>query len=162
MIITIIKMIIRIIITRANCCPFERTLHLGAAVIEMKLHLVPQPAICIYNHHHLYQMSPERGWIITLASIVWVFSAIVFDMSPQITRVWGCIVTLVAFVWLFCTVCFKMCPQMACLGRYKVTLVAFVWFFSTVRFQMCPQSACLGGGIVTLVAFVWVFTTVCY
>ena len=42
---------------------------------------------------------------------------------------WG-IVTRIAFVWLFSAVCFQMPPQIARLYGCKVTLVAFVWFFS--------------------------------
>ena len=77
-----------------------------------------------------------------------------FQMSSQMACFRGYIVTLAAFVWLFSTVRFQMCLQIACMRRCKVTLVAFVWLFSAVRFQMCPQMACLRGCIVTLVAFV--------
>ena len=46
------------------------------------------------------------------------------------------------FVWLFSAVCFQMFPQIACLRGCIIALVTFVWFFSTVYFQMCPQMTC--------------------
>ena len=100
--------------------------------------------------------------IITLIAFVWFFSAVRFQMLPQIVCSNRCKVTLVAFVRLFSTVRFQMCPQIACMRRGIFTLVALVWLFSTVCFQMCPQIACLRGGIVTLVAFVWLFSSVCF
>ena len=95
-----------------------------------------------------------------LVSSVWFFSAVHFQMFPQITCLRGNIITLVAFVWLFSTVRFQMCPQITCPRWGKVTLVAFVWLSSTVRFQMCPQITCQRSGKVTLVTFVWLFCIV--
>ena len=50
---------------------------------------------------------------------------------------WGCIITMVAFVWLFSAMCFQMFPQIACPGGcilhclrgWIVTLAGFVCFF---------------------------------
>ena len=86
------------------------------------------------------------------ATLVWLFSIVCFQMSPQITCPRRGIVTLVAFVWLFSTVCFQMTPQIPWLNRCIVTLIAFVWFFSTVRFQMTPQIACPRRCVFTLIA----------
>ena len=88
---------------------------------------------------------------VALVAIVWLFTTICFQMR-------GCKVTLV--VLLFSAVRFQMFPQIACFNGCKVTLVTFVWFFSTVRFQMCPQIACIRGCKVTLVVFAWLFSTV--
>ena len=76
-------------------------------------------------------------------------------VSPQRTWIRAGKVTLATFVWLFSTVRFQMCFQGLCMCRCKVTLVACVWFFSTVRIQMSPQSTCPKGCIVTLITFVW-------
>ena len=65
-------------------------------------------------------------------TLVWLFSTMCFQMSPQITCQRGCIVTLVAFV--FSTVRSQVCPEIACLRRDKVTLVAFVWRFILAHF----------------------------
>ena len=56
-----------------------------------------------------------------------LFSIVRFQMSPQMTCLWGCKTTLVAFVWLFSTVRFQMHPQIACHRRCIVTLIAFIW-----------------------------------
>ena len=98
--------------------------------------------------------------LVTLAAFVLLFSAVRFQMCPQITCLRRGKVALVAFIRLFSTVRFQMSPQITCLNRGKVTLATFVWLFSTVRFQMCPQMYCSRRDIFTLVAFVWLFSTV--
>ena len=103
----------------------------------------------------------EKGKV-TFVALVWLFSTVRFQMSPQISCNRRDIVALVAFVWLFSTVCFQMWPQWTWIRACIVTLVAFVWFFSTVRFYMSPQMACLRGCIVALVAFIRLFSTVCF
>ena len=61
-----------------------------------------------------------------------------------------CIVTLIALVWLFSNVCFQMSPQTACLGRCIVTLVAFVQLFSTIVFSNEPSNRIFEKMLVTL------------
>ena len=78
---------------------------------------------------------------------VWLFSALDFQMSPQIACFRWCIIAMVAFVWFFLN-------QMACLRGCIVTLVAFVWLFATVCFHMSSQIAFERGRIIALVAFV--------
>ena len=68
--------------------------------------------------------------------------------------------TIVTLVWLFSVVCFQMSPQIACLRRGKVTLAAFVRLFSTVYFHMIPQRACIIWSKVTLAAFFY-FSRLC-
>ena len=55
-------------------------------------------------------------------------------------------------LWPFSAVCFQMCPQMTCLKRGIITLVAFVQLFPFVHFKMYLQINCPIGCIVTLVA----------
>ena len=113
----------------------------------------------------------------------WLFSAVHFQIYPQIICTRGCIITLVAFVWLFSSVCCHMFSQIACLRGCKVTLAASVELFSTVcfrcvlttqvalvcllsevYFQVVPQIACPKGCKckLTLVAFVQLFPAVCF
>ena len=93
-------------------------------------------------------------------SFVWlVFIDVCFQMSPQTACLSGCIVTLFTLVRLFSTVYFQMCPQVACLRGCIITLVASDWFFSTVCHQMNFQTAWLRGCIVALVTLTWFFTS---
>ena len=97
---------------------------------------------------------------ITLVAFVWLFSAVHFQVCPQVTCLRGCIFTLVAFVWLLSTVRFQMSPQSSCLSRHQLTLVAFVLLFSTMHLQMVSQSCYPRRRKVTLVALVFLVSTV--
>ena len=90
---------------------------------------------------------------VTLAAFVCLFSAVHYQMFPQIACLRRWIIILIALVWLFITACYKMHLEMACLRERKITLVAFVWLFSAVCVQMSPQSCCIRGRKVTLVTF---------
>ena len=81
------------------------------------------------------------------ATLVWLFSTVCFQMSPQTVCTRRCIVTLVTIVLFFSTVCFQMSLQINCRRECRLTLA-----FSDV--------SCLKRGMFTLVAFVWLFSTV--
>ena len=48
-------------------------------------------------------------------------------------------VTLVALIWLYSAMNFQMCSQSACIRGCKVTLVALVWLSPSVYFQVLLQ-----------------------
>ena len=104
-----------------------------------------------FLNSHLQILYNIRCCCVTL---VWLFSTMCYQMSPQTVCTRRCIVTLVTFVWFFSAVRFQMCPQIACPRECKVTLVAFVWFFSTACFQRSLQNYCPRGRNLKLVAFV--------
>ena len=95
------------------------------------------------NLHKEYEdVAVFKGFVTSY--VVWFFSTMCFQVSPQTVCTRRCIVTLVAFVWFFSTACFQRSLQNYCPRGRNLTLVAFVWLFSTVHW--C---------IVTLVTFVW-------
>ena len=101
------------------------------------------------------QTACQRGCIVTLVTLVWLFSTVYFQMCLQGACIEGCIVTLVAFVWLFSTVCLQMHSQIAWIGWCIVTQFAFISNFSTVWFHVCLQMVCMICCKTTVAAFVW-------
>ena len=79
-----------------------------------------------------------------MIAFVCLFSAVGFQMGPQITCIMGCITTQVAFVWLLSPMRFQMDPQTTCISGCVITLVAFVCLFPTMGFQMFPKMAGMG------------------
>ena len=63
------------------------------------------------------------------------------------------IFALVAIVWFFSRVGFQMSPQTDCQNRCKVTLVAFVWFLSRASFQIASLKRYIDAAVCLLYFF---------
>ena len=70
-----------------------------------------------------------------------------------------CIFTFVCF---FSAVCYQMSPQIICLRTCVITLATFFWLFSAVCFQMSPHIVCPSGRKATLVTLVFPLTCFCH